>query len=1327
MDCIAPRGSPEPIIWWEKNALPLQLNANHYRTFENGTFLILNATLIDNGEYRCVAQNDAGLRRSAPAFLNVFEKPSFLLKPQTKKFQSSSTVKLECQAKGFPQPLIEWKKDNSIDNIPSKAQISDNTLILPNINASDEGEYTCLASNQLGSIESSSFLIVYEKPVFTKTMSNLTIGIESKSLTIECNARGKPQPVIYWAKSGLPTSTGGQAPTAGQDDFIILENGNLFIEKLSRKYEGTYLCQASNEYGSIETKTNLLMKPVQSRPPPIIVYGPQNQTIPINTQASLECLTTTVSNILVKEQADTTDRDELQSHYLSNERVKITWFKDSIPLNVQYPKYKIHDTGSLEISSVQTADSGLYYCVATNFFGQTSSMMASLTIENPNNQYAEFQRNFETTALPSAPAQPVILLTTSNSVSLSWQASSHSGHSPLVSYSIEYFSPQWPEHQPGWITAAKDLAVVGSFTVENLQPDTFYMFMIRARNSQGYGPPSKVSDLIKTLFEPETIFQNSNSNEILERALTGEVVQLNEPPLVLSSSSISITWKILKSASLIEGFYVRYKPVGSKDAYTTLTVTEKRARTAILTNLNKFTPYEILVEPFSGSICGSESNIVQAKTLDDLPSLPPSQLDVNLDSETSMSVKWQPPPPLHLNGVILGYKISCVANETKFNLNLNTNSTTRAVIVGNLIKDMKYCVQVAAFTKKGTGPFTSQTCIVMTKSFLSNFEITKTSSQTIHDLINTPWFILILVVVCVVALLLVSYCMWCVLRRLVIARKHKAFLSASSVNGSLTDTNHPHKIDSGNRYKLVTENNIWLDTLHSGSNQSNQDCCCVPDLHHQIFSHQHKTHARHLHHVDTCTQHTTSISSQPNSNNSSQQQQQPQYAEIYGPPIQPIHQLTHANSEGTNPYATSGLFSDRDNNTNNLVTHSNNPYNMINYQTLNANRQQLLQNSYTLKMLAEQLQADGHINSIGPAMTMLTDQKRLLKYLQQSTQSHSNTPRSIAKNLQNRVKSENNTNSNFYHVQNQPFHNQHQMIAYLADSQSPNSSSTPIPSLPLAPPPSLASALIAQQHTQLSAQQQKHLIEGYNNLLNTISRGQQQQSPVQYNMPWNGTNASAFTSARVQQATLMRTQQASNTFTAQQYANRAKQNQDIQQDYSSISPVDDLTEAELEKLTSYKNNSSKKHKQHSWASVTDSNPISSSYESSQATNQMGSNSLNSSDLSKMSMSDDRGMSGLQHYANHDLDDDKKNMFVPIVKSGEDEPNELYITDMVILFNVKLKIDHFLKLNNFFLNLFFYRCRQYCDPINKTFDFWVLIASFYVSSSQRLFFSKFHRI
>ena len=49
----------------------------------------------------------------------------------------------------------------------------------------------------------------------------------------------------------------------------------------------------------------------------------------------------------------------------------------------------------------------------------------------------------------------------------------------------------------GWVSAS-DSVKRESFTVEKLRPNTTYMFLIRAKNAQGVGLPSLVSDPVTT-------------------------------------------------------------------------------------------------------------------------------------------------------------------------------------------------------------------------------------------------------------------------------------------------------------------------------------------------------------------------------------------------------------------------------------------------------------------------------------------------------------------------------------------------------------------------------------------------------------------------------------------------------------------------------------------------------------------------------------------------------------------------------------------------------------------------------------------------------------
>lgn len=123
------------------------------------------------------------------------------------------------------------------------------------------------------------------------------------------------------------------------------------------------------------------------------------------------------------------------------------------------------------------------------------------------NQNVEFRRNQDTSVLPARPQRPIVDKIFTRSIHLNWQPAiqpTTGVHLPILSYTIEYYSPEWTNKpMPGWEILARDIVLSSTdqtltYIVDNLQPDTYYSFVVRARNSLGYGPPSLKSDFVRT-------------------------------------------------------------------------------------------------------------------------------------------------------------------------------------------------------------------------------------------------------------------------------------------------------------------------------------------------------------------------------------------------------------------------------------------------------------------------------------------------------------------------------------------------------------------------------------------------------------------------------------------------------------------------------------------------------------------------------------------------------------------------------------------------------------------------------------------------------------
>ena len=88
---------------------------------------------------------------------------------------------------------------------------------------------------------------------------------------------------------------------------------------------------------------------------------------------------------------------------------------------------------------LRESDSGVYTCLAVSETGETS-WSSQLQVRHPSSPSVVFHRMPDASTFPAAPTRPSVDLVTETSVSLSWQPSDNHGASPVMSYTLEYFS-----------------------------------------------------------------------------------------------------------------------------------------------------------------------------------------------------------------------------------------------------------------------------------------------------------------------------------------------------------------------------------------------------------------------------------------------------------------------------------------------------------------------------------------------------------------------------------------------------------------------------------------------------------------------------------------------------------------------------------------------------------------------------------------------------------------------------------------------------------------------------------------------------------------------
>ncbi|KAM4706427.1 muscle, skeletal receptor tyrosine-protein kinase [Discoglossus pictus] len=185
-----------------------------------------------------------------------------------------------CAVDSYPPSEITWTRNNiPIRLFDTRYSIRENGQLFTilNVEESDDGEYCCVAKNDVGDhAESCGALQVKMKPKITRPPTNVKF-IEGVKAVLPCNALGNPKPSVSWIK--------GENAVKENARIAILESGSLRIQKVQREDVGQYRCVARNSLGTEYSKPAMLEVEVVAR----IVKAPESQNVSFGSEVSLKC------------------------------------------------------------------------------------------------------------------------------------------------------------------------------------------------------------------------------------------------------------------------------------------------------------------------------------------------------------------------------------------------------------------------------------------------------------------------------------------------------------------------------------------------------------------------------------------------------------------------------------------------------------------------------------------------------------------------------------------------------------------------------------------------------------------------------------------------------------------------------------------------------------------------------------------------------------------------------------------------------------------------------------------------------------------------------
>ncbi|XP_063170433.1 neogenin isoform X5 [Candoia aspera] len=666
LNCSAYCESP-PKIEWKKDGTFLNLVSDDRRQLLPDGSLLINSVVHskhnkpDEGHYQCVATVESlGTIVSRTAKLTVAGLPRFITQPESASVYRGNSIVLNCEVNADLAPFVRWELDRQPLFLDDRVfKLPSGSLIVSNATDEDGGTYCCIVEIG-GSPKHSDEAEIQVLPeseiasdlLFLKQPSSLT-KVTGQSVVLPCVAAGIPVPLIRWTRNEE------ELVTENSHKFIFLSGGTLKINDITEDDTGTYTCIADNGNETIEAQADLTVQV-----PPMFLKQPANIYAHESMDIVFECEVSGKPTPTVK------------------------WVKNG---DVVIPSdyFKIVNEHNLQVLGLVKSDEGFYQCIAENDVGNIQSGAQLIILDHDvaiptlpptslTSATTDHLAPATTGPLPSAPRDVVASLVSTRFIKLTWRTPASDPQGDNLTYSVFYTKEMSNRERVENTSHPGEMQV----TIQNLMPETVYIFRVVAQNKHG---PGESSVPLKVATQPEVQLPGPAPNI---RAYAN------------SPTSITVTWGTpLSGNGEIQNYKLYYMEKGTENEQDV----DVGGLSYTIIGLKKYTEYSFRVVAYNKHGPGVSTQDVVIRTLSDVPSAAPQNLTLEVQNSKSIMMHWQPPPTGTHNGQITGYKIRYRKVIRKSDVTEIVVGTQLSQLIEGLERGTEYSFRVAALTVNGTG------------------------------------------------------------------------------------------------------------------------------------------------------------------------------------------------------------------------------------------------------------------------------------------------------------------------------------------------------------------------------------------------------------------------------------------------------------------------------------------------------------------------------------------------------------------------------------------------------------------------------------------------